>query len=115
MPARILVGGKGATYTHTEFDALGVIVKPKVPINFASDSPGFATVAADTTQVVNPDGSVSIQVQAVAANADGSDSSAVISGHNPDTNLASADTLAIGPAATVGGVAVKATGVLVAN
>lgn len=114
MPARILVGGKGATFTYTEFDVLGKIVAPKGPITFASDSPGFATVDG-ATQAVNPDGSVSVQVTAVAANADDSDSSAVISGVDPLTGLAGADKLAIGPAPQQGGVPVTATGVLTAN
>lgn len=116
MPARILVGGFGATFTYRKFDVNGVAVKPLGPVKFASDSPGFATVADDSTQVLNSDNSVSIQVSAVAANADGSDSTAIISGVDPLDGLAGADKLSVGPASTTGGgVATSATGTLTAN
>lgn len=108
MSGRILVGGAGATATYQELDALGKIIAPKGPITFSSDSPGFATVDG-SKQVVNADGSVSAPVTAVAANADGSDSSAVISGVDPLTGLAGADKVAIGPAPVVGGVPVSAS------
>jgi hypothetical protein len=101
MPSRIVVGGKGATATYKELGQDGVtIIPPKGPVTFASDSPAFATVDG-ANQVKNADGSVSAQVTAVAANADGTDSSAVISAVDPLTGLAGADKLTVGAAAVV--------------
>lgn len=112
---RILVGGKGATFTYTGIDANGKVTAPKGgKINFASDAPGFASVDNDS-QVLNPNGSVSCQVTAINANADGSDTTATISGTDPDTGVAAADVITVGPAPVVGGVIVSATGVLTAN
>lgn len=120
MPARIVVGGNGATFRFTEFAGLngtGNVVPPSGPITFASDNPAVATVD-NTTQVMNADGSVSVQVQAVAANPDGSDATANITGVDP----ASANKVTAGDVLTVGAatappppVAQSATGVLTAN
>jgi len=96
MPAKIAVGGKGATFTFTEFDGpngTGNVVPPSGPITYASDTPGVATV--DQTG----------QVTAVAPG------STVISGIDPASpnKVAAADVLTVSP---VQGVAVSATGVL---
>ena len=100
MPAKITVGGKGATFKFTEFDGpngTGNIVPPSGPITYASDNAAVATV--DT------DGNVS----AVAPG------TANITGVDPaSTNkVAAGDVLTVTPA--VGAVAVSATGVLTAN
>ena len=106
MPATIQVGGKGATFTFTEFDGpngTGNVVKPSGPITYASDNTAVATV--------DPTG----QVTAVGANADGSPATANITGVDP----ASPNKVAAGDVITVIAapppVAVSATGVLTAN
>jgi hypothetical protein len=121
MPARIVVGGLGATFKFTEFDGATPpnIVPPKGPIAFSSDNPAVASVDS-TQQVLNADGSVSVPVVAVGANADGSDATANITGVDPaSTNeVAAGDVITVGEAAAGGGgtgVAVSATGVLTAN
>src|SRR5277367_2838703 len=108
MPASIVVGGKGATFTFTELAADGVTVVPvSGPITFESDTPSVAVI--DAAAVTNPDGSVSVQVDAVGPG------TATISGVDPaSTNkVAAADVLTVTAATTP--VAVSATGVLVAN
>jgi len=109
MPASIVVGGKGATFTFTELAADGVTVVPASgPITFASDTPTVAVIDP-AAPVTNPDGSVSVQVDAVGPG------TATISGVDPaSTNkVAAADVLTVTAATTP--VAVSATGVLVAN
>jgi hypothetical protein len=110
MPATIVVGGKGATFTFTEFD--GATPPNKVassgPITFASDNPAVAVIDP-AAPVVNADGSVSVQVDAVGpgiANITGVDSAS-------QNKVAGGDVLTVTPAAA--GVAVLATGALVAN
>lgn len=118
MPARIIVGGLGATFRFTEFAGLngtGDVVKPSGPIAFSSDNPAVATVD-NASQVVNPDGSVSVQVTALGANPDGSDATANISG----IDSASANKVTASDVITVGltvppVVAQSATGVLTPN
>lgn len=106
MPAKILVGGKGATFTFTEFDGpngTGNKVPPSGPITYASDNPAVATVDSNG------------QVTAVSANADGTDATATISGVDPASlnKVAAADVVTVGAATAP--VAVSATGVLTAN
>jgi hypothetical protein len=108
MPASIAVGGNGATFKFTELAADGVTIVPASgPITFASDTPAVAVIG-NAPPVVNPDGSVSVQVVAVAAG------KAVISGINPASanKVAAADSLTVTAAAAV---ATSATGVLTAN
>lgn len=107
MPAKIAVGGKGATFVFTEFDGpngSGNVVKPSGPIVYASDNPAVATVDSNG------------QVTAVAANPDGGDAIAVISGSDPASpnKVAAADVITVS-AAAAGPVAVSATGILTAN
>lgn len=109
MPASIVVGGKGATFRFAELAADGVTIVPlSGPISFSSDTPSVAVIDP-AAPVVNADGSVSVQVDAVGPG------SAVISGSDPaSTNkVAAADTLTV--TAATGAVAVSATGVLTAN
>lgn len=115
MPAKILVGGKGATFKFSEFDVSGDRVKASGPITFASDNPSVATVDG-SLQVVNADGSVSVPVVAVAANPDGTDAFANITGVDPASKnkVAAGDVLTVG-AAVPSNDAVTATGVLTAN
>jgi hypothetical protein len=108
MPATIAVGGNGATFTFRELDVNGNTVPASGPITFASDTPSVAIIDA-AAPVVNPDGSVSVQVDAVSAG------TATISGVDPasQNQVAAADTLTV--TASASGVAVSATGTLVAN
>jgi hypothetical protein len=113
MPASIAVGGKGATFTFTEFavgpDGVTLVKVPASgPIMFASDTPSVAVIDP-APPVVNADGSVSVQVDAVAPG------TATISGVDPasQNKVAAADVLTVTAAAPL--VATSATGVLTAN
>ncbi len=109
MPARIVVGGAGAKAVFTEFDGpngTGNVVPPSGPITFASDNLAVATVDA------------SGNVTAVAANPDGSDATANISGLDPASanKVTASDVITVGAAAPPPPpVAQSATLVLTAN
>jgi len=99
MPAKIAVGGKGATFTFTEFDGpngTGNVVPPSGPITYASDNTAVATVDATG------------QVAAVSPGV------ANITGVDPASpnKVAAGDVVTVTAAAAV---AVSATGVLTAN
>lgn len=103
MPARIQVGGKGASFAFTEFsgpNGTGSVVPPSGPITYASDDETVATV--DSTG----------QVTAVGPG------SCNISGLDPASknSVTASDALTVDPAGPPPPVdAVSATGVLTAN
>jgi hypothetical protein len=105
-------GTTGILFTFSGLDQFGKIFKLTKPVEFSSDNLSVATVDS-TQQTVNADGTISVPVVAVAANADGSTGVAHITGKSDpaDGNASASDELDV-TAVVVVSVLTSATGVL---